>query len=77
MQRLSIVVLLTGLASFFYFGGELLLRHSSWAEFRTPAGVGELFGLGFSVVVAVAGALGIKPDSLLSVFTRFKGGETQ
>ena len=69
-QRVWLSVFLVGLGAFFYFGGEILARHSDWAEFRTPAGVGEVFGLGASVVMAIAGALGLKTELVTQFFRR-------
>jgi hypothetical protein len=65
-QKVSITVFLIGLAAFFYFGSEMLANHTNWNEFKTPAGVGEIFGLLSSVTAVIAGALGIDVPSLLT-----------
>ena len=68
-QKIALTVFLAGLASFFYFGSGILSKHTAWTDFQTPAGVGEIFGLGFSVVVTIAGALGINVIDLVRKVT--------
>lgn len=65
-QQGWIVVFVIAAAAFFYFGGEMLGNHSDWAEFKTPAGVGEIFGLFASVLGVVAAALKIDLPNLLA-----------
>lgn len=65
-----IVGFLIAAGVFFYFGGEMLAKHTAWSDFQSPAGVGEIFGLLGSVVGAVGTALKIDLPSLLS---RVKG----
>ena len=68
-----LLLLLIAAAVFFYQGGEMLAQHSEWADFRTPAGVGELFTLCAAVIGAVAAALKINLPALLASVTRNKG----
>lgn len=65
-QQGWIVVFLIGAGVFFYQGGEMLATHTAWSDFRTPAGVGEVFTLLGAVVVAVAAALKIDLPNLIS-----------
>lgn len=58
-QKVSAVVFVAGLVVFFYFGAEMLARHTAWTDFQTPAGVSDIFGLFASVTAAIGGALGI------------------
>ncbi len=57
-QTLSKTLVVAGVALFLYQLGELLGSHSTWAEFQSPAGVGELVKLLGGVVLAIVGALG-------------------
>lgn len=65
-QQGWIVTFVVAAAAFFYFGGEMLSNHTDWAEFKTPAGVGEIFGLFASVLGVVAAALKIDLPNLMS-----------
>ena len=56
-QRGYLAIFIIAAAAFFYFGGEMLKNHTSWNEFSTPAGVGEVFGLFASTLGVVAAAL--------------------
>jgi hypothetical protein len=58
-QKLSIIVFIAGLAAFFYFGQEVLAKHTDWNSFSTPVGMSDIFGVGLGVTGAVGGALGI------------------
>jgi len=69
-QKVALTVFLAGLAAFFYFGSGILAKHTAWTDFQSPAGVGEIFGLGFSVVVTIGGALGINVIDLLRKVTK-------
>jgi len=69
-QRGYLAVFIIAAAAFFYFGGEMLARHSDWNEFSTPAGVGEIFGLLASTFGTVGAALKIDLDFV----KRFYGG---
>lgn len=72
-QQGWIVVLLMAAAVFFYQGGEILAQHSDWADFRSPAGVGEVFTLLAAVIGAVAAALKIDLPNLLAFLKNGKG----
>jgi hypothetical protein len=67
-QKIAITVFITGLAAFFYFGSEMLVRHTAWTDFQTPVGVADIFGLMSSVTLAIAGALGINAFDLVRKF---------
>lgn len=67
------LLLLVALAVFFYQGGEMLAEHSDWSDFKTPAGVGEVFTLLAAVVGAVAAALKIDLPNLLRAMRNGKG----
>ncbi len=41
-QQIWLFVFVAGLASFFYFGSDVLSKHTAWTEFQTPAGVGDI-----------------------------------
>lgn len=69
-QRVSVVVFVSAAVAFFYFGGEMLARHTAWAEFQTPAGVGDICGLFASVGVVVAAALKIDIGGLKGLFVK-------
>lgn len=58
-QKVAVTVFLCGVGAFFYFGQEVLRKHTAWTEYQTPAGVGDIFGLFFAVTVAIGGALGV------------------
>jgi hypothetical protein len=64
-QKLSGALLAGGVALFLYRLGELLQSHSSWSDFKTPAGTGEIVMLLGGVIVAIVGALGLDLGSLL------------
>lgn len=64
-----VVLLLVAAAVFFYQGAEMLAQHSDWTDFKTPAGVGEIFTVLAAVVAAVAAALKIDLG-LLSAWTK-------
>lgn len=61
-QRSSIAIFIVAGVAFFYFGGEMMAKHSNWADFATPPGVGEIFGLLASTLGAVGAALKIDLD---------------
>ena len=65
-QKAWIVLFLVGAAAMFYFGQHILIKHSDWAEFKTPAGMAYIFELGFSVTGTIAGALKIDLPGLMS-----------
>ena len=67
-QQGWLLFLLVAAAVFFYQGGEMLAQHSDWSDFRTPAGVGEVFTLLAAVIGAVAAALKIDLPHVLTVF---------
>jgi len=67
-QKLAMTALLIGGTSFFYFGAEILARHTSWTDFQTPAGVGEVFGMLASTLAAVTGALGLNTTVIGRLF---------
>lgn len=69
-QRGYLAVFIIAAAAFFYFGGEMLAKHTAWSDFQTPAGVGEVFGLLGSTCGAVGAALKIDLDFV----KRFYGG---
>lgn len=72
-QQGWIVIFLIAAAVFFYQGGEMLAAHSDWADFKTPAGVGEVFTLLAAVIGAVAAALKIDLPNLISFVKNGKG----
>lgn len=59
--------------AFIYQLSEILKRHSSWAEFRVPAGVGEILFALVCGLLALATALGLDVQSLVKGFTTHKG----
>jgi hypothetical protein len=59
-QKLSYALLVCGAGLFLYQLGDLLAVHSTWAEVRTPAGVGEILRTLGGAVLAVVGALGVR-----------------
>ena len=71
-QRTYGLVFLVAAAAFFYFGGEMLAKHSSWSDFKDPPGVAEIFGLLASVIGAVAAAFKIDLGLVRGLFG--KGG---
>lgn len=56
-NKAPVAALLSGLVVLLYQLGEILAKHSLWAEFRTPAGVGELCVCLAAALVAFGGAL--------------------
>ena len=72
-QQGWLVVFVVAAATFFYFGGEMLASHTDWAEFKTPAGVGEIFGLFASVLGVAAAALKIDLPNLINMLKTGKG----
>ena len=72
-QQGWLVVFVAAAAAFFYFGGEMLTHHSSWSEFSTPAGAGEIFTVLASVLGVVAAALKIDLANLINVLKNGKG----
>lgn len=69
-QHAYVAAFLAAAVAFFYFGGEMLARHTSWSDFATPPGVGEIFGLLASVGVVVAAALKIDLGLVREFFGR-------
>lgn len=59
-QKLSWTLLIGGAALFLYQMGEVLAKHSVWAEVWQPAGVGEILRTAGGALISVIGALGIK-----------------
>lgn len=59
-QTISWAFVVAGLGLFFYQGGELIAKHSTWAEVAAPAGIGELFKAAGGACLAVMGAFGVK-----------------
>jgi hypothetical protein len=59
-QTLSKALLLSGGTWFLYQLAEFLAKHSSWADFSTPAGIGEIVQLAAGAIVTVLGALGVE-----------------
>lgn len=76
-QKVSVTVFICGLAAFFYYGKEILLKHTAWTDFQTPAGVGDIFGLFFSVTLAIGGALGINIFSIVRNFANNGNPQTR
>jgi hypothetical protein len=72
-QKIALTVFFVGMSAFFYFGKEMLTNHTAWTDFQTPAGVGEIFGLFFSVVVAIGGALGV---NVFDIIRKITGNQT-
>lgn len=64
--------LLAGIIVFLWRASEMLAHHTDWSAFKTPPGVGEIFLVVASALVAVAGAVITDFDKLVSVF---KGGK--
>lgn len=62
-QKLSLVCL-GGTVVFLYQLAEILSQHTTWAEFQTPAGVGELVLCVAAGLAAVAAALGINMSNV-------------
>lgn len=72
-QQGWVLLLLVAAAVFFYQGGEMLASHSDWGEFKTPAGVGEIFTLLAAVIGALAAALKIDLPNLMRMVRNGKG----
>lgn len=68
-QKLALTVFLAGLTAFFYFGAEILAKHTAWTDFQTPVGMSDIFGLFASVCFAVGGALGMDTIGILRKVT--------
>lgn len=64
------LVVLAGLTGVLYQLQEILQQHSTWTDFRTPAGVGEIIFAVFCGLVAVGAALGIDLPSLAQSFRK-------
>lgn len=62
--------LLTGLIVFLWRASEMLAHHTDWAAFKTPPGVGEIFIVMASALVAVAGACITDFDKLVETFIK-------
>lgn len=58
-QWTSRTLLLLGATAFLYQMSEVLTKHTSWADFSTPPGVGEICLAVVYALVAILGALGI------------------
>lgn len=69
-QKWILLVFVSGLGAFFYFGSEMLVKHTAWTEFQTPAGMADIFGLLASVTATVGAALGLDVANLVK---RIKG----
>ncbi len=67
-QKVSGIVFIAGLFTFFYFGSEMLAKHTAWTDFKTPVGVGDIFGLFASVTASIGGALGVNVSKMLNYF---------
>lgn len=70
-QTRWMVVFVLAAGAFFYFGSEILMKHTDWGDFKTPPGVGEIFGLFASVSFVVAAALNI---DILTFINRLRSG---
>lgn len=64
----GLTAFLMGLIVFLWRASEMLAHHTDWSAFRTPPGVGEIFLVMASALVAVAGAVVTDFDKLITVF---------
>lgn len=69
-NKAPLAALLSGLIVFLYQLGEILAKHSLWAEFRTPAGVGEICVASAAALVAFGGALFTDFSKLIDALRR-------
>jgi hypothetical protein len=64
-QTFFILVFVSGLGAFFYFGSEVLAKHSDWNSFSTPMGMSDIFRVLASVTATVGAALGINLSEII------------
>lgn len=74
-QRVWGGVLVIALAALFYSAHDMLSKHTTWNDFSTPAGVGEVFWCFFVVALAVAAALKIEIPAFTGAIKSFMKSE--
>lgn len=69
-EKSALAIALAGIIALCYQGGEMLTKHTDWAHFYTPPGVGEiLITVGIALATVLA-ALYVDPGKVIDLIRR-------